>query len=337
MEIYPKLSKPDPNTTDMIQRTTHFKRIVIALLLLFALMNIVASFHAYKFTHFAVNLTEKTNSPEKLSSFGIFKTLLLGVSNPKPANVDQPRQNYSTIVLESNKKIECWQIDFDPSAMLDSALGTVVLFHGYCGSKSSMLDKSDAFCRLGYNTVLVDFMGSGGSEDDQTTIGFYEAEQVKTVFDYLTAQGETNIYLFGTSMGAVAILKAISDYDITPKGIILECPFGSMYQTTCARFEQMHTPAFPMAALLVFWGGVENGFWAFGHNPTKYAEKVSVPTLLLYGEQDKNVSRQEIDDIFTNLKGYKVLKTYELAGHENYLIQYRDEWTKDVTAFLIYN
>lgn len=92
-----------------------------------------------------------------------------------------------------------------------------------------------------------------------------------------------------------------------------------------------------MAALLVFWGGVENGFWAFGHNPTEYANQVNVPTLLLYGEQDKNVSRQEIDDIYANLKGYKVLKTYELAGHENYLIQYKDEWTGDVTAFLTSN
>jgi dienelactone hydrolase len=67
----------------------------------------------------------------------------------------------------------------------------------------------------------------------------------------------------------------------------------------------MHVPAFPMAGFLVFWGGVQNGFWAFAHNPVDYAKKISCPTLLLYGEQDKNVSRQEIDAIYNNLSGAK--------------------------------
>ncbi|MBC8884363.1 hypothetical protein H9X57_16275 [Flavobacterium piscinae] len=54
-------------------------------------------------------------------------------------------------------------------------------------------------------------------------------------------------------MGAVAIMKAISDFEIKPKGIIIECPFGSMYKTVGARFESMNVPTFPMAGLLVFW------------------------------------------------------------------------------------
>jgi uncharacterized protein len=56
--------------------------------------------------------------------------------------------------------------------------------------------------------------------------------------------------------------------------------------------------------------------------------------LLLCGEQDKDVSRQEIDNIYSNLKGQKKLRTYKLAGHENYLLKYKAEWTKDITKFL---
>jgi len=298
-------------------------------------MNIVASFHAYKFTHFAENRMEKTKSPGKLSSLDKIKTLLFGVNNPRPFNKGKPIIHYKTINLQSNKKTECWYIESGKLPGNDSALGNVIIFHGYSGNKSSMLDKSEVFLNLGYNTLLVDFMGSGGSEGNQTTLGYKEAEEVKTTFEYLTKQGEKNIYLFGTSMGAVAILKAISDYNLNPKGIIIECPFGSMYQTTCARFKTMNIPTFPMADLLVFWGGVENGFWAFGHNPTEYAKKVNCPTLLLFGEQDKNVSRQEIDDIYKNLKGKKTLKTYKLAGHENYLLKYKVEWTNDITKFLV--
>jgi uncharacterized protein len=201
-----------------------------------------------------------------------------------------------------------------------------------------MLEKSDAFNDLGFSTFLVDFIGSGNSEGNETTIGFKEAEDVKVALDYLkNQQKEQNIVLFGTSMGAAAILKAAESYQIIPNSAILECPFGSMYKTTCARFQQMNVPCFPMANLLVFWGGVQHGFWAFAHNPQDFAKQVNFPVLLLYGEKDKEVSRAEIDLIYQNLNNKKTLKLYPEAGHENYLKRYKMEWTNDVTPFLMEN
>lgn len=295
---------------------------------IFFLMNIVAIFHAYKFTHFTSEGLQKTESPGRLTSAQKLKTLLLGVSNPRPKNQVVPDGRFETIELESNRRIQCWSIE------TEKAKGTVVLFHGFGGSKSLMLDKSAVFEELGYNTLLVDFMGSGGSEGNQTTIGYLEAEQVKSAFDYLKRRGEKNVYLFGTSMGAVAIMKAVADYRFSPEGIILECPFGTMYETVCARFRVMNAPTFPMAGLLVFWGGVQNGFWAFGHNPIKYAKEINCPVLLLYGEKDEKVSKEEIDNIFENLGGPKKRRTYPESGHENYLKKYKSNWTEDVKEFL---
>jgi pimeloyl-ACP methyl ester carboxylesterase len=194
------------------------KRILWTVVLLFILMNVVASFQAYEFTHFANENVVKTKSAEKLTTIEKVEALFFGVKNPRPTNNGLPTQSFETIKLHSNKIIECWHIK------TPNAKGTVILFHGYSGEKSSLLDKSDEFIKLGYNTLLVDFMGSGGSEGNQTTIGFKEAVEVKTSFDYLKEKGEKNIYLFGTSMGAVAILKAIDDYKIQPTGIIIECP-----------------------------------------------------------------------------------------------------------------
>ena len=94
------------------------------------------------------------------------------------------------------------------------------------------------------------------------------------------------------------------------------------------------SPTFPMAGLLVFWGGIENGFWGFAHNPEAYAKAVRFPTLVIYGEKDASVSRGEIDNIMQNLNGNKLLKTYSEAGHDNYLQQYKNEWTSDVSSFL---
>lgn len=304
------------------------KQIFFVFMAILLFMNFIAYFHAYKFTHFASSSHLKTDSPHKLSFVDKVKTFCTGINNPRPTNKQYPKQKFETVKLQSNKMIECWYIK------ADSSKGTIIIFHGFSGDKSSMLDTSDEFLKLGYNTFLVDFMGSGGSEGNQTTMGFFEADQVKTCYDFLKQQGEQNICLYGTSMGAAAILKAIDKYFINPTSIILECPFGSMYETVCARFKAMNMPSFPMAGLLVFWGGIQNGFWAFGHNPANYAKSVHCPTLLLYGEKDLNVSRNEIDEIFEHLNGEKYLTTFPNAGHENYLLKYRKEWVEKVHNFL---
>ena len=311
----------------MKRKRYHFPLWVI--LFAFIALNIVANFHAYKFTHFADSAIPKTKDGKHLSFADKLGVALLGVNNPRPVDLVTPTQKFERVVLQSNKSIECWHLRTDSIAK-----GTVIIFHGYGGSKSSMIDKSDEFLRMGYNTLLVDFMGSGGSEGNQTTVGFFEAQEVRTCYDYLAGTGERHIHLFGTSMGAVAILKALHDYPLQPTSVILECPFGSLYKTTCARFKSLGAPPFPLAVLLVFWGGIQNGFWALGLNPSDYAESVKCPALLLYGEQDEKVSRKETDEIFANMKGFKQLKTYPLAGHENFLSKYHDEWVKDVGRFL---
>lgn len=290
--------------------------------------NVVAGFHAYKFTHFDPGKIIKTKNPDKIRFGEKIKALVFGVNNPRPINKFLPQHPFETITLKSNKRLECWLI------RPDSSLGTVIIFHGFGGQKSSMLDKADIFLSLGYSTLLVDFMGSGGSEGNQTTIGFYEAREVKDAFEFVKNKGEKNIILFGTSMGAAAIMRAQKEYAMNSSALIIECPFGTMVETVQARFKAMHVPAFPMANLLVFWGGLENRFNAFSHNPVEYAKDIYCPTLLLYGEKDIDVSQKETNQIFENLRGIKELQTYPLSGHENYLKKYKEKWIKDVSTFL---
>ena len=288
-------------------------------LLVFGLINLCIAFHAYNFTHFSTTNKPKTNSPHKLLWTQKLQLLLMGVSNPRPSNKKVPSQPYEKIVLQSDNQLSCWLL------RKTQAKGTVILFHGYGGMKSSLLTHAAIFNDLGYSALIVDFAGSGESEGNQTTIGFNESMQVKTCYDYLKQQGETKIILFGTSMGAVAIMKAVSAYQLTPTKLILECPFGTLVETVKKRCANMQVPSFPFAYGLVFWGGVLNGFNGFAHNPSSYATQITVPTLLLYGEKDKNVTKQEIVTIFENLQGKKWLKTYANAGHENYLLN-RRKW-----------
>ncbi len=310
-----------------MKRSTLLRKGLFALIVLLVLANIIAGFHAYKFTHFSTGLKSGTRDESTLSLREKMKAVLFGVSLPRPVN-SQPDAPFETIALQSNKRIECWLMP------ADSAIGTVILFHGYGGSKSGLLGEAAIFRRLHYNTFLADFMGSGGSEGMQTTIGFKEAAQVKTCVEYIAGKGERHIILFGASMGAAAILKAVHDDGLQVNGLILECPFGTMLQTVRNRFRIVGLPHFPMANLLVFWGGMINGFNAFNHNPEDYARSIRCPTLLMHGARDPKVSESETSAIYTRLVGPKRLVRFPDAGHSDYLAQYEQEWTHAVDSFL---
>lgn len=305
------------------------KYLVYSLLFCFVLLNIMTIFHAYKFTHFSQNSTSgKTKTPSKLSTLEKIPLIFFGVNNPKPSYRGNVPMNYTSKKIKSNVELEIWE------NIVPNSKGIVLLFHGYSSEKSSLLKNATYFNELGYSTILTDFMGCGNSEGNQTTIGVYEAENVYSVYKYAEQKTE-NITVYGNSMGAVSIMKAVSDSKIKPKKIIIECPFGTMQQTVENRFENMKIPRFPISNLLTFWGGTINGFWAFSHNPEDYAKNISQPILLMYGAKDKSVKPFETERIFKNIKSKdKNLKIFEDAKHENYLNRFSDEWKESISTFM---
>ncbi len=304
------------------------RKAVIGIFLLVLLMNFVAYLHAWNFTHFT-SQEARTPPPEELTSLQRLNVLFTGVSLPRPENYTVPEVAFtSTWLSVENDSIALWEIDAAKNK------GTVAMFHGYFADRTSLLEQAQRFRRLGYRTVLVDFRGSGGSSGSSTSIGYHEMYDVKAVYNYLSKKYDGPIILFGTSMGAAAILHAASKLAIHPDALILECPFGTLYEATVNRFNTMNLPAFPMAGLLVFWGGVQNGYWGFDHNPADYARNVSIPTLLFYGQQDPRVTPKETNDIYFNLTGPKRLVTFPNAGHGMFLKDYENEWMKEIHSFL---
>ena len=279
-------------------------------------MNISAIFHAYKFTHFEESESDKTLKLSELSFSGRLKTLFFGVNIPRPENRRFPvSDDIETVIISGTEgeKLEAW---WDKQ---DDPKGTIVLFHGFSSEKSDMIDNAQFYSDLGYNTLNVDFLGSGGSTGNRTTIGFDEAEQVKWAVDFLENKGVKNIYLMGISMGAVAVMKSLVDYRLDVKGLILECPFGTLRKTVFSRFNSMGAPAYPMADLLVFWGGAINGFWGHGFSPEDIAKDIKLPTLLIYGMNDEKVSLKETNIIYDNLNGNKTLVKLPNSGHGGYI------------------
>lgn len=296
-------------------------------IILFLLANVMAFWHAYRFTHFTDSKEARIN-PDELATFDKAKILFTGIEIPRPRTAAVPNVPFEIINIQSDVRLQAWRIPAEP------ARGTVILFHGYSAEKSALISRAEEFAKLGFTTLLVDFMGSGGSEGESTNLGYTESREVRDVYEWVKQTEEKEIHLFGTSMGAAAILKASSDYGIEPTSIILECPFGSLYRTVSARFRIMNVPPFPLASILTFWGGLQQGYWAFSHNPSSYATSVKVPTLLLFGDLDDRVSVEETLDIYNNINGRKALVRYPEEGHDVFSERNRSNWVRDVGAFL---
>jgi len=306
------------------------RRWLWGLALLVLLLNVVVALHAWRFTHFTTDAGPRTRNPEKLPASEKIKIILTGLSNPKPVNLAPPTFPYEDVALASpNGRLAAW---YSP---IPRARGMVVLCHGYTSDKSRLRPEAGYFRQLGYAVLLLDFSGNGASEGYQTTIGYREADDVVAAFRWAQArQPGGRVVLYGVSMGAVAILRAEAELGLRPAASIVECPYGSMLQTAQNRFVSMHLPPFPLANLLVWWGSVENGYWAFGLNAGEYARRVTTPTLLLWGTADPRVTRAETDTIFAHLAGPKQRVDFAGSGHEPYWHTHPRQWQRAVAAFL---
>jgi uncharacterized protein len=302
-----------------------------SVLFLFVLLNIMAAFHAWKFTHFYDDALLKRPKPEQMGGWEKTKAILFGIRYPKSQNLIQPDTVFTNLSLTTTDGLTLWAWHIKK----ENARGTVLLFHGHASSKSKVIDEAGAIRKLGYNVLLTDFRAHGNSSGNTCTIGYDEALDVKAAYDYVKTTGEKNIVLWGISLGAATITRAVSEYQLEPAKIILEMPFGSLTDAVKGRVRLMHLPEQPTAALLTFWGGTEQGFWGFNHNPADYAKKIHCPVLLQWGRQDPRVTQSETNELFTNLATkQKKWVVYETAAHESLLKKEPVKWKQSVSDFL---
>lgn len=305
------------------------KILLHSLLIVFILLNIITAFQAYKFTHF-YNAGEIKIKPYK-NGWDKTGEILFGINVAKRPDTIVADSTFDIIYLttKDNIKLQGWYIKTDSVAK-----GTVVMFHGHGSTKSGIYTESKVFRKMGYNTLPLDFRAHGNSGGNTTTIGYFEAEDVKLAYDFIKNKGEKHIVLWGISMGAATITKAINDYALQPDKIILEMPFGSILNAAEGRIKMMRLPGEPLATLITFWGGAEHGFWGFGMKPTEFVKKINCPVLLQWGKNDPRVTRDEIDMIYANITAPKKLVVYENAAHESLCKNENDKWTAEVQTFL---
>lgn len=317
-----------------MSRGLRFLRALVVVLLVVVIVgvNVMAWMQARALTHF----TEVNDQPPQIEQFALGEQLqvaVFGIPVPRPVNEFTPADGgyaFDThmIPLPDDQWLEAWAVT------QTEARGMVLLFPGYAASKQQVLIAAQVFFTAGYSVLLVDFRGVGGSSGSTTTLGVREAEDVAFAVAYARQQwAEQPLILYAVSMGSTAVLRAVAREGVQPDAIIVETPFERLSTAIQTRLRLTGMPTFPTTELLLFWGGVQHGIDAFGHNPIDDAAAVTAPTLVLRGELDDRVSAAEISGIYEGLGGPKRQATVPGLGH-TVLVPESPEAQQQVVQFL---
>ncbi len=313
------------------------KRAAYTLLVLIILLNVIAVIQAYHATHFYNEDLPKKHINE-MSFSEKLSAVLFGVRVPKSKTVDNLTKPHITVKFktEDGLTLAAWYCARLADDSTLATKGTVIMFHGHGGSRSGVTTEAEIFYGMGYHVLMVDFRAHGESEGNTCTIGFEESKDVKAAYDYIAAKGEKNIILWGTSLGSATIITAIYDYPkIKPARVVLEMPFGSLFDAAKGTMRLNHVPEEPAAVLLTFWGGVEHGFSGFGFKPEEYAKKIECPVLLLRGTNDIRVTEEETQAIYKNVpSSNKMLVEFANCGHESLYGKDPIRWMAAVSTFV---
>jgi pimeloyl-ACP methyl ester carboxylesterase len=89
-------------------------------------------------------------------------------------------------------------------------------------------DAVESLLPMGISVFSFDFSGSGLSEGEYISLGYYESQDVRSVVEFLRCTDMvSSISLWGRSMGAASILKyAATDNQIS--ALVIDSPFSTL-------------------------------------------------------------------------------------------------------------
>ena len=191
----------------------------------------------------------------------------------------------------------------------------VIYLHGNSSSRTEVIPQLGHFLALGLSVVAFDFCGSGRSEGDFVSLGYYEREDLQTVINHLRASGTvSSIALWGRSMGAATALM-YGSRDNTISCMILDSPFidlATLAQELVERGKEhgVHVPQIVVSMVMrMLKSSVkqEARFNIKHISPVSHAPKCFIPAMIVAGEHDDFIKKRHAEVIHREYAGDKNL------------------------------
>ena len=246
-----------------------------------------------------------------------YKTSHLGPSSFSFLGTTFTREDLS-LLTERGYRIECshWR----PSGP-QPITSVVVYMHGNASARVEVFQQLSYLLSLGTSVFAFDFAGSGLSEGDYVSLGYFEREDLATVVAHLRATlgSQIAIALWGRSMGAATALMYASREATMPirnvKCLILDSSFCDLVQLAeemvdRAREQGIGVPNVVVSVALAAIGWsvqTKAKFDIREISPIQHAPQIDVPALVVCGEQDDFIKPHHSEKICEQYKGSKNL------------------------------
>lgn len=185
--------------------------------------------------------------------------------------------------------------------------------HGNSSARVEVIPQLSYLLSLGLAVFSFDFAGSGKSDGDYVSLGYYEREDLMCVIAHLRATNVVStIALWGRSMGAATALMH-GDRDPSIACMILDSPFADLSQLAEEMVEKgreqgINVPGFVVSvAIRMIRGSVKKqaGVDIRTISPISHAERCFIPALFVAGEHDDFINKRHSEAIHARYAGDK--------------------------------
>ncbi|MBW1942109.1 MAG: alpha/beta hydrolase [Deltaproteobacteria bacterium] len=211
--------------------------------------------------------------------------------SPKTMHLDYEDVYFKT---EDNKTLHGW---FFPGT---AASPVLIFFHGNAGNISHRLDNVTRLLEQGFGVFIFDYRGYGKSTGRPSEPGIYR--DGLAAYDYLEGKKKVppgQIILFGRSLGAAVAVEVALKRRV--RALIMESAFTSTKDMA---------KTMPLFALL-------SPLLPTNYNNMEKVGRITVPKLIIHGDQDDIVPYAMGQKLFQAAKSPKFFYLLPNAGHND--------------------
>ncbi|KHD43969.1 alpha/beta hydrolase [Streptococcus hongkongensis] len=209
---------------------------------------------------------------------------------------------------------------------------TVIVVHGFTTNKENMKPYAMLFHDLGYNVLVPDNESHGESQGELIGYGWNDRKNVIAWSESLIKENqESQITLFGLSMGAATVMMASGDpLPSQIHQIIEDCGYSSVWEELKFQAKEMYgLPAFPLLYEVSALSKLRAGFTYGEASAVKQLQKNKLPILFIHGSKDDFVPTRMVYDLYKATKGPKDLLIIKGAKHarayETDMVKYKEK------------
>lgn len=217
--------------------------------------------------------------------------------------------------LQTKRGLNLQCSHWEPVERTSDRIPVVIYMHGNSSARVEVLPQLSYLLSLGLAVFSFDFAGSGKSDGEYVSLGYYEREDLMCVIAHLRATNVVStIALWGRSMGAATSLMH-GDRDPSIACMILDSPFADLTQLAeemveKAREQGINVPNFVVSvAIRMIKNSVQKqaNFNIKHISPIAHADKCFIPALFVAGEHDDFIDKKHSEAIHAKYAGDKNL------------------------------